>query len=121
MSKLYRKERKKFFKNLDLTKILSDNKNFWKQIKKFFSDKGACVQKITLVDQNNILSDELEIAEHFKTFFENAVKSLNLPKNTELLNLNLISGIDNQIDIILHKFQSHPSILQIKQKVDANI
>ena len=121
VSKLYKKERKKFFKNLDLTKILSDNKNFWKQIKKFFSDKGACGQKITLVDQNNILSDELEIAEHFKTFFENAVKSLNLPKNTELLNLNLISGIDNPIDIILHKFQSHPSILKIKQKVDANI
>ena len=121
VSKLYKKERTKFFKNLDLKRILSDNRNFWKHIKKFFSDKGSCGQKITLVDKSNILSDEHGIAEHFNAFFANAVKSLDLPKNNELLNLNLIEGIDNPIDAIIYKFQSHPSILKIKENVDANL
>ena len=121
VSKLYKKERTKFFKNLDLKRILSDNRNFWKHIKKFFSDKGSCGQKITLVDKSNILSDEHGIAEHFNAFFANAVKSLDSPKNNEWLNLNLIEGIDNPIDAIIYKFQSHPSILKIKENVDANL
>ena len=121
VSKLYKKERKKFFQNLDLKSTLSDNRKFWKQIKKFFSDKGACGRKITLVDGNNILSDELQVAEHCKAFFENAVKSLNLPKNRELLNLNLVDCIDNPIDTILHNFKSHPSVLKIREKVDVNM
>ena len=120
VSKLYKKERKKFFQNLDLKRVLSDNKIFWKNIKKYFSDKGSCGQKITLVDKDNILSDELGVAEHFRNFFANAVKSLDLPKNRELLNLNANASFENPIDEIIYKFESHPSILKIKEKVVNN-
>ena len=37
-SRLYEKERKKFFSNLNLSKIY-DNKIFWKIIQTFFSEK----------------------------------------------------------------------------------
>jgi len=120
VSKLYKKERKKFFKKLDLNHILSDNRNFWKNIKKYFSDKGSCGQKITLVDNDNILSDELGVAEHFRNFFANAVKSLDLPENRELLNLHTDGNFENPIDAIIHKFNSHPSILKIKEKMGDN-
>ena len=38
-SRLYKKERKRYYNNLDLKKV-SDSKIFWKTIKPFFSDKG---------------------------------------------------------------------------------
>ena len=37
-SKLYKKERKKFYSNLDI-KNITDNKLFWKTMKLFLSDK----------------------------------------------------------------------------------
>ena len=37
-SRLYKKERKSFYENLDIKNIL-DNRLFWKTMKPFFSDK----------------------------------------------------------------------------------
>ena len=67
VSRLYKRERAKFFSKLDL-KSFMDNNKFWKTVKPFFSDKGSFGQKITLVDGKDIVSDENQIAEHFKTF-----------------------------------------------------
>ena len=39
-SKLYKKERKKYYTNLDINKT-TDCKRFWKTAKPFFSDKGV--------------------------------------------------------------------------------
>ena len=38
-SRLYKKERKKYYTNLDVKKV-TDNKNFWKTMKPFFHTKG---------------------------------------------------------------------------------
>ena len=54
-SKLYKKERKKYYANLDM-KNITDNKLFWKTVKPFFTDKGSTRSKITLVDDQNIIS-----------------------------------------------------------------
>ena len=61
-SKLYKKERKKYYKNLNL-KNITDNKLFWKTIKPFLSDKSTHASQITLVQNNNIVSDEKDISE----------------------------------------------------------
>ena len=45
-SRLYKKERKKFFSNLDSSKIY-DNKTFWKTIQPFSSKKPKIKNKIT--------------------------------------------------------------------------
>ena len=49
-SRLYKKERKKFFSNLNLSKIY-DNKIFWKIIQTFFSEKWKITNKITLAEE----------------------------------------------------------------------
>ena len=48
-SKLYKKERKRFYNNLDITNT-TDNKKFWKTVKPLLSDKAKCgSSKINLV------------------------------------------------------------------------
>ena len=56
-SKLYKKERKIFCLNLELNQI-TDNKKFWKIIKPLLSDK--CIQSyvITLINNENVTSDQ---------------------------------------------------------------
>ena len=45
--KLHKKERKKFFDNLN-TSVVSDNKTFWKVIKLFFTNKSSFGRNIKL-------------------------------------------------------------------------
>ena len=66
-SRLYKKERKKFYKTLDI-KNVTDNKLFWKTMKPFFSDKGVVDSGITLVEGDNIISNEHEVAETLNFF-----------------------------------------------------
>ena len=48
------------------------------QHKAFFNDKGFNSSKITLVEENNIISDEEEIANIMNNYFINVTKTLNL-------------------------------------------
>ena len=43
-SRVYKKERRKYYNNLD-HKTIADNKQFWKAVKPFFSNKGKLVTK----------------------------------------------------------------------------
>ena len=51
-SKLYKKERRKYFESLDPSKIV-DNKTFWKNIQPLFSEKRKIANKVTLVDKED--------------------------------------------------------------------
>ena len=102
VSRLYKKERKNFFQKLDVKHFL-DNKKFWKNTKCFFSEKGANSTKITIVSGNEIISDDLDVANAFKNFFDNAVKSLNLPENSDILVEHNIEDSSDPIDIIVKK------------------
>ena len=74
---MYKKERKKFFSNLDSSKIC-DNKTFWKTIQPFFSEKRKITNKITLVDEDEtVISDDQLISEELNQFFKNVAKTLN--------------------------------------------
>ena len=57
-------------------KQVSDNKLFWKSVKPFFSDKVCNSLKITSVEENNIISDEEEIANIMNNYFINVTKTL---------------------------------------------
>ena len=76
-SKLYKKERKAFFSNLNPSNVC-DNKTSWKYIQSFFSEKKKISNEISLVDDNDtIVSDDRSISEELNTFFKNNTKSLN--------------------------------------------
>ena len=74
-SRLYKKERKKFYSKLDI-KNLTDNKQFWKTMKPFLSDKCNNASKISLVHKNNVISEDQELVNTFNDFFEHAVDNL---------------------------------------------
>ena len=76
---ILRKPKKGYFNNLNIKQVL-DNKLFWKNIKKCFSDKGPSSSKITLVEWNDIVSNEKEIGNTMNDYFTNVTKTLNLKK-----------------------------------------
>ena len=65
-----------------------------------------------------MITDDKEVAETFNTFFDEAVSSLDI--NINPLLLNDPGDLKNPVDIALKKFESHPSILDIKKNVAVN-
>ena len=76
---LLRKEKKKYFANLNEEDI-TDNKKFWQTIKPFLSEKTKSREKITLIEKENLVSDDAEVANYLNNFFSNFVKNLEIPK-----------------------------------------
>ena len=68
-------------------------------MKPFLSDKNKATEKITLVSDEKIFSDDLEIAEKFNEFFKNTVNNLNLSFNEDLLLSTTHLSDPVQIDI----------------------
>jgi len=97
---------------LDLNKV-TDNKEFWKTIKPFLSDKVTTFSKISLIANNEVISEEPKIASMFSNFFENAVSSLGIKKDE----CNECFGLSNPVEIAIKKFEQHPSIKLIKENV----
>ena len=115
MSRLYKKNFKSFYRNLNITNVL-DNKNFWKNIKPLFSDKSPKDKTIAIVHENEVYSDDKEVSELLNQFFKDAVTNLQITENRFLLN-NTDSLCEDTIDNAINKFEFHPSILKIKEKV----
>ena len=108
---LLRKEKKKYYSNLKLENI-TDNKLFWKTIKPFFSDKNCTSRKITLIENEKIVSNDTDVAEIMNDFFANAVKLLEIEEyNNDFLPNNEKTEIENAI----LKFKDHPSVTKIKE------
>ena len=108
---LLRKTKKKRYANLN-HKDIADNKQFWKTMKPLLSDKSKSNEKITLVEANEIISEDKDNAELLHSFFANAVKNLKIPE---------FSNSDPQAENVSHpifkailKYKNHPSIIAIK-------
>ena len=67
-SRLYKKERKMFLDKLDI-KLVTDSKTFWTNIKPFLSHKISKSSKITLVEGDEIISANKNIAQKFDKFY----------------------------------------------------
>ena len=68
---LLRKEKKKYYANLDLNKI-TDNSMFWKHMKPLFSEKYNSTNHITLIEGEETISDDIKVAETMNGFFANS-------------------------------------------------
>ena len=115
-SELYKKERKKYYERLDLNNV-TDNKKFWKTVKPFLSDKVTTFPKISLVENDETISDKSKVANSFSNFFENAIYSLGI-KTKENSNYNY--GLKNPVEIAVKKYEQHPSINLIKENITNN-
>ena len=112
--RLIKKEKRKYFSNLNINNY-TDNKIFWNTLKPLFSNYGGGSKKITLVNDDNIISNDEEVAETFNTFFIDSVESLDITENKVLLNDT--GDLKDPVKIALKKFESHPSIIYINEKV----
>ena len=72
--------------------------------------------KTTLVDKNNMISSDIEIAENLRTFFSNAVKELKIKIKDDLL--YDVSNINDPVQRAIQKYKKHPSIQMIKETFD---
>ena len=112
-SKLYKKERRKYFDSLDI-KNITDNKRFWKTVSPFLSTKNSFQTKISLLEGNKLISDDSEVAATMNNFFENAVNPPNFNASDEISTDS--NGDPNfLIDKTIELYKHHPSILLINE------
>ena len=81
---LLRKSRRSYFENLNVT-LVRDKKKFWKNVAPLFSNKIKSKERITLIENENIISNDKKVAETFLEFFSNVVKSSNISQNPYLV------------------------------------
>ena len=56
--------------------LTADNKKFWKTVQPLFSDKIYRRDKISLTEDQKTISEDLQIADLFNSYFNNAIHSL---------------------------------------------
>ena len=108
---LLRKDKKEYFAKLD-EKNITDNKKFWHTVKPFLSDKVKTREAIILVDNNDILYKENEVAKTFNNFFSNIVKNLNIPEYQCEDDIHVRLFCNPALQAIM-KYRNHPSIKTI--------
>ena len=82
-------------------------------MKPYFNDKGSNSRRITLLENDSILTDDKDIAKTMNNFFINITKNLNLKpyKDSSLTNINEItSNFDNHVSVKKIK-ESFPNIV----------
>ena len=114
---LVKKAKREYYGNLNPA-VISDNKKFWRTVKPFFSDKVTTSENITLFENGDILEDDKKVSQIFSNFFSNAVKNLNIEGSKDLL-METVSEHD-PINRAIQKYEEHPSILKIKEKIDGS-
>ena len=109
---MLRKEKKKFYNGLDLS-VLSDSRQFWRNIKPLLSDKQCKAHKnIVLVETDEIITKDVEVAEKFNNFFINSVENLDIKSY-----IPSIEDKNENLDDIIKQYENHPSVLKIKEQV----
>ena len=94
-----------------------DNRLVWKTAKPPFSENSFVSKKIVLVENEDILTNDHEVADTLNTFFNNAIRVLELQEN-------MMIDIDNDEDLvniilnIANAYVNHPSIRAIKIHVN---
>ena len=70
---LWKTNRSKIFFSSLNPSFVKDNKLFWKTVKPFFSNKGDLGPNIKLVEKNELIQNDQEIANELNTFFKDTV------------------------------------------------
>ena len=114
MLSYYEKIKKYFFNNLDV-KCVKDNKQFWKTVKPCLTDKTLKDERITLIINEKVVSDERELVKIFNEYLSNIVSNLDIQRPPSITlhhdpALNAIKKIEN-----------HPSILEIKKQIPSDL
>ena len=113
---ILKKPKKSYFESLD-AKFVKDNKNFWKRISPLFSNKIKSKEKIPLVENDEIISSDIEVAKTFQNSFSSIVKNLNIQRDETHLSK---TTQENPVLTCIEKFSKHPSIVSIKERMETS-
>ena len=92
---------------------ITDNRKFWHTVKPFLSDKVNSRETITLVNKENIESNENEVGNIFNDFFSNIVKNLKI-REYQCKN-DLPNSLSSHPALqAISKYRNHPSINNIR-------
>ena len=116
-NRLAKKERAKYFANLDLNNY-TDNVKFRLTVKPMFANSGMRHNKITLIENGEVVTNDKSNAESFNGFFVDAVSSLAIEVNRALL--DDASDVQDPVKRAVKKFGHHPSIIDIKRNVSVS-
>ena len=94
---------------------ITDSRKFWKTVKPFLWDKAASKTDIILIEGDEIIQEDSEVAKVCSDFLSNSIKSLDVEIQREYLQESVVS--DDPNDKIIHKYSSHPSIKLITDNV----
>ena len=104
------------FKSIQ-SKTIENDKKFCKTVKPLFSNTNAMSAKITLIEEDKIPLNDAEVAECFNTYFTNITDSLDIaPTFREVHEVAEDTTIEQLTTMAIQKYNSHPSIIAIKQK-----
>ena len=108
-----RKTKRSYYENLNERNV-TDTKNFWKTVKPYLSNKNISNNKITLVENDTILTEDKKVAKELNDFFSTIVMNLGIsrPNDFDPLSENIR---DKTIQDIV-KYRDHPSIVAIRNK-----
>ena len=73
--KLNIQAKRQYFMSLQ-SKTIDNDKKFWKTVKPLFSNKNPMSEKITMIEDGRILSNDMEVAECLDEYFCNITDSL---------------------------------------------
>ena len=96
-------------------KNVKTSKSFYKTFKPFFSSKYSPLEKLILVENQEIISNDLSCAELINNYFRHITDSLNIPQWPTTPE---IESIHDPIRKAICKYQTHPSILNICSNFD---
>ena len=82
-------------------------------MKPFFSNKGNLGPNIKLVEKNELIQNDQEIANELNTFFQDTVSNLHVNENPYIINQVSDDSLD-PAEKCINKYKFHPSILLIK-------
>ena len=98
-------------------KFVKDNKKNLKKISPLFPNKIKSKEKITLVENDEIISSDIEFAKTFQNFFSSIAKNLNIQRDKTHLSK---TTQDNPVLACIEKFSTHPIIISIQKCMETN-
>ncbi len=110
--KLNRNAKREYYRSIQAKSIKNDKK-FWKTVKPLFSNANTMSEKINLIENGKILSNDEEIAECFNEYFINITDQMDIyPSLKEEMPVNMTPA--QLVVRAVNKYVGHPSIRKIK-------
>ena len=90
------------------SKTIGNDKKFWKAVKPLFSNKNPINEKITLIEDGRILSNDVDVAECFNEYFCYITDSLDIDPLFKEVPEHI--SVEQMVLRALTKYKDHPSI-----------